>query len=298
MGAQARDKVSEARLYGTRDNGSAALPARWSWLATLAALVAFALLALTLAHWGWQWFGPAPAVVAAPVPDTDHARRLADAHLFGTPAAAPPPGAVATTTSLGDLRLLGVIVQRDGRGYALFRAAARGPLLIAVGQDVASGVRLESIRASGVTLIDNGVRRDIQLRTPIVGDKPDRPRVAVAATSAASPCAAPAGFTGPVVRLNAELLGGMMNTSDAWKALVEQGAGGLIVRDQSGFAANLGLKNGDRIESANGVALAIPGDIPMSVLQPLTRSQPVWLSGIRDGKVQHWLYLNAGACPA
>jgi hypothetical protein len=291
--------VSDARLYGTRDDGSGAAPARWSWLATLAALAAFGLLALTLAHWGWRWFGPAPAAVAARVPDADPARRLSEAHLFGTPAATPPPGAVVTATSAGDLRLLGVIAQRDGRGYALFRAASRGPLLVAVGQDVANGVRLEAIRANGVTLLEDGVRRDIPLRTPIAGDKAERPRPAVAAAgAAAAPCAAPAGFTGPVVRLNAELLGGMMNTSDAWKALVEQGAGGLIVRDQSGFAANLGLKNGDRIESANGVALAIPGDIPMSVLQPLTRSQPVWLSGIRDGKVQHWLYLNAGACPA
>jgi hypothetical protein len=59
----------------------------------------------------------------------------------------------------------------------------------------------------------------------------------------------------------------------------------------------LGLKNGDRVESANGIALAIPADIPSMVLQPLTRSQPVWLAGNRDGKAQHWLYLNAGACP-
>jgi len=99
------------------------------------------------------------------------------------------------------------------------------------------------------------------------------------------------------VRLNAELLGGMMTTTDAWKALVEPGAGALIVRDQSGFASNLGLKNGDRVESANGIALAVPADIPAMVLQPLTRSQPVWLAGSRDGKPQHWLYLNAGACP-
>ena len=88
-----------------------------------------------------------------------------------------------------------------------------------------------------------------------------------------------------------------MNTTDAWKALVEPGAGALIVRDQSGFATNLGLKNGDRVDSANGVALAIPADIPTMVLQPLTRSQAVWLAGSRDGKPQHWLYLNAGACP-
>ena len=60
---------------------------------------------------------------------------------------------------------------------------------------------------------------------------------------------------------------------------------------------NLSGGNGDRVESANGVALAVPADIPTLVLQPLTRSQPVWLAGTRDGKPQDWLYLNAGACP-
>ena len=293
--AKARDEVSETELYGSRDGAPAALPTRWKLVAAAAMLAALALLALTLAHWGWQWFGPAPAAIATTAPDTEYARRVADAHLFGSAPAAAAPGAVAASTSLGDLRLLGVIAQRDGRGYALFRAATRGPLLIAVGQDVASGVKLEAIRPNGVTLIDGGVRRDIQLRASIPSDKPRTP--VAAATATASACAAPAGFSGPIVRLNAELLSGMMNTTDAWKALVEPGAGALIVRDQSGFASNLGLRNGDRVESANGVALAIPGDIPAMVLQPLTRSQAVWLAGSRDGKPQHWLYLNAGACP-
>jgi hypothetical protein len=293
--AKTRNVVSETQLYGTHEGGSAVLPMRWKLVAIAALFVALGLLALTLADWGWRWFGPAPVAIATATPDGDDARRLADAHLFGTAATVAAPGAVAETTSVGDLRLLGIIVQSDGRGYALFRAPTRGPLLIAVGQDVASGVKLEAIRPNGVTLIDGGVRRDIQLRAASPGDKP-RAAVAVASANAAV-CAAPPGFSGPVVRLNAELLGGMMKTADAWTALVERGAGALIVRDQSGFASNLGLKNGDRIESANGVALAIPADIPTMVLQPLTRSQPVWLAGSRDGKAQHWLYLNAGACP-
>lgn len=268
---------------------------RWRLLSAIALLIALAVLALVFAHWGWRWFGPAPAVIATTMADTDEARQLADAHLFGTAATAAAPGTVATATSLGDVRLLGIIVQRDGRGYALFRAPSRGPLLIAVGQDVTSGVKLESIRPNGITVIDGGVRRDIQLRAATIPAQ--KPRTTVAAAGPASACGVPPGFAGPVVRLNAELLGGMMNTTDAWKALVEPGAGALVVRDQSGFASNLGLKNGDRIDSANGVALAIPADIPAMVLQPLTRSQAVWLAGSRDGKAQQWLYLNAGACP-
>jgi hypothetical protein len=100
-----------------------------------------------------------------------------------------------------------------------------------------------------------------------------------------------------VLRLNAELLTGMIAAPDSWKALVQPAPGGLVVRDQSGFAGMMGLRNGDRIERANGIALALPEDVAGTVLQPLTRSLPVAVSGTREGKPQQWLYLNAGACP-
>jgi hypothetical protein len=213
--------------------------------------------------------------------------------LFGS-----APAAVSATVSApsgsGELRLLGVFAQRDGSGYALFRAGARGALLVAAGQDVVAGVHLDAVRPEGVTLTDGGVRREIVLR-PV--PSADRPRPAASTVAKSTACSVPAGFAGPVLRVNAELLEGMMQTPDAWKALVEPAAGALVVRDQSGFAGMLGLKNGDRVERANGIALAIPADIPLIVLQPLTRSQPVWLAGTRDGKSQQWLYLNAGACP-
>jgi len=188
------------------------LTTRWKLIAAAALVLALGLLALTLAHWGWQWFGPQPVTIAPTPQDADDARRLADAHLFGSAATAAAPGVAAAATSLGDLRLLGIIVQHDGRGYALFRTPARGPLLIAVGQDVASGLKLEAIRPNGVTLIDSGVRRDLQLRPGVPTSVPtvpgDRPRVAAAPPGTASSCAPPPGFAGPVVRLNAELLGG------------------------------------------------------------------------------------------
>ena len=43
----------------------------------------------------------------------------------------------------GDTRLLGVFAERNGEGYALFRLADRGPVLVRTGQDVAKDVRLE-----------------------------------------------------------------------------------------------------------------------------------------------------------
>jgi hypothetical protein len=255
-------------------------------------LLALSVLALTVAHWVWKWLAPEPVSIPLVIPDADVVHRVADAKLFGVAPASTE--ASATTPSIGDLRLLGIFALRDGGGYALFRTA-RGPLFVAAGQAINSGVRLESVRPDGVTLSDAGTRREMPLRGPSTEAKP----VVVAAQNAKrSACAAPAGFTGPIVRLNAELLGGMTSTPDAWKALLEPAPGGLIVRDQSGFAGMLGLKNGDRVERANGIALRIPGDISSIVLLPLTRSQAVWVAGTRDGKPQQWLYLNTGACPA
>ena len=281
--------ASDAQLYVT-DAAPPAPPWRWRAGATAALLAALALLALTLAHWGWTWFGPAPVSIATPAPETDLPRRVAEAHLFGSAGAA--RSAVPAGNDIGDIRLLGVFAERDGRGYALVRAGTRPAALVAAGEEITPGVRIESVRPDGVSVVQDGVRKDLVLHPG-----GERPRVAAATPAASSACTPPPGFKGPVVRLNAELLGGMIDAPDAWKVLVAPTSGALVVRDQSGFAGMLGLKNGDRVERANGIALALPDDIPATILRPLTRSQPVWLAGTRDGKPQQWLYLNAGSCP-
>src|SRR5258708_14184450 len=155
--------VTEAQLYVAHDTEPGPLPARWKLATAVAMLVTLALLALVLAYWGWRWFGPTPATIAGATPDGDYARRIGDARLFGVPSNA-APGPVAVASGMGDLRLLGVIAQRDGKGYALLRSSARGPMLVAVGQDIASGVRLEAVRPDGITLMDSGVLRPIPLR--------------------------------------------------------------------------------------------------------------------------------------
>jgi hypothetical protein len=266
----------------------------WPWRAGAAgaSFAALALLAWILAHWGWTWFGPQPVFVAAPPQESDLARRAVEAHLFGSAGvalAAAPAGA-----DLGDIRLLGVFAEREGKGYALLRAGTRPAALVAAGKDFAPGVRVEGVRADGASVLQGGVRHELALHAPSSGE---RTRVAGVAAAAPAACAIPPGFKGPVVRLNAELLGGMIDAPDTWKVLVARASGALVVRDQSGFAGMLGLKNGDRVERANGIPLALPDDIAATILRPLTRSQPVWLAGTRDGKPQQWLYLNAGSCP-
>jgi hypothetical protein len=286
-----KEAASDAGLYATAPAASA-----WPWrvLVVAAWLVALALLALTLAYWGWAWFGPAPLALP-PVPAVaDPLQRIADARLFGSPTQATAT-ASAPSSSSGDLRLMGVFAQRDGRGYALFRAGTRGAMLVASGDQVGSGVSVAEVRPDGVTLLEGGVRRDLTLRASTLVE-PSAPAKSAAVASKSSACAPPANFVGPVVRLNAELLGGLASAPDNWKSLVTAGSGALIVRDPGGFAQMLGLKNGDRIERANGIALAIPEDIASTVLQPLTKNQQVLVVGTHDGKPQQWLLVNGGAC--
>jgi len=272
VGASARE--SKPRAYVSTSTPPS-LPLTWRLAAGAALIAALALLAIVVAHWGWKWFGPTPVSIPPVIAPGDPVQRIADARLFGAATPAPKNAPAAPT---GDLRLLGIFAERDGKGFALFRAGTRGPLLIASGTEIAPGVKLETVRIASVTLIDNGVRREIALRPP-PGERAKSSSLSGAPKSAS--CVAPAGFSGPVVRLNAELLSGMINSPET-----------------SGFAGMMSLKNGDRIERANGIALVIPDDVASAVLKPLTASQPVWVSGTRDGKPQQWLYLNAGACPA
>jgi type II secretory pathway component PulC len=82
---------------------------------------------------------------------------------------------------------------------------------------------------------------------------------------------------------------------DSWRALVEPSNGALTVRDESGFSSMLGLKRGDRIEQANGIALTAPDDIVGAVLRPLASRQTVRVVGSRDGRPRE-LWLRNATC--
>ena len=84
----------------------------------------------------------------------------------------------------------------------------------------------------------------------------------------------------------------------SWSALLSPANGNLVVRDETGLAAMLGMKVGDRIVQADGIALVAIDDVLTAVVKPLAASRPVRLSGTREGKPREWLFLNAGACPA
>jgi general secretion pathway protein C len=298
------------RLYGSVSDphpaaataAAAALPLPVRAAAGLATVLAAALLALAIADGFWRLAGPAPVTVPpAPPPDSVVAV-FAGAPLFGGATAAPEAGRAAplvAASAPGDLRLLGVIAGRDGGGHALFRLADRGPVLIPAGQDVIPGVRLDAVFADRVRLTGHGETREILLRqaVPLASPAATAPAASAARPAALNAaCAPPAGFKGPVYRINAELLSGMAAQPQSWKDVLGESAAGLVVREGGGFAAMLGLKPGDRLREANGIALSANGDLIAAVVRPLQGSQPVRVRGTREGAPLELLLVNASAC--
>ena len=278
---------------------SAPLPWRWriaSWVATAAAVL---LLGYVIAQWGWRWFGPAPARVSEPAAAERWTPTIVAAPLFGRVGAPQAVDAAAPATLQGDTRLLGVFAEAGGAGYALFRFADRGPALVKAGAEIADGVTLVEVRPNGVRIRDHGDLRDIELRgaSTTAPKAAPAPKVAAARGAVRAACAPPPGFKGPVYRLNAELLTGVASSPDSWRAVLTPVPGGLAIRDTSGFATMLGMKTGDRMTQANGIALSGIDDVQVAFVKPLIASQAVRVAGIRDGKPSEWLFLNAGACP-
>ncbi len=221
---------------------------------------------------------------------------------------APPAPAVAPggPTSAGakagpaDLRVLGVFAGSKGDGYALLRLPDRGALLVKTGAEITMGTKLEAVYPNAIRIRTGGETREIELRQPAPPLAAPAPTAALAAAGtrpARAGCAPPAGFVGPVYRLNAELLTGMGARPESWTAMLAPAQGALAVRDETGLAAMLGMKAGDRIAQANGIALASIDDVLAAVVKPLVASQAVRLSGTRDGQPREWLFVNAGSCP-
>ena len=268
-----------------------ALSRGWRAAAIVATLAAWAFLAVVVAYWLWKVVAP-PQVHIPPAPPDDPASVLLASGLFSR-GAAPAAAAEVPQALPADARLLGVFAEAENRGYALFRLSS-GPKLVAAGQEIAPGATLASVRPDGIVVREATGERNMSLRgaqtkSTAIASQSDK------GTTAKSVCAPPSGFKGQVVALNAELMNGLIAQPDSWRALLEPSTGALVVRDESGFAAMLGLKRGDRLEQANGIALSTPDDVIGAVLRPLVSNQPVRVTGSRDGQARE-LWLRNTAC--
>ena len=265
--------------------------------AALATLVAGCALALVVAYWGWQLFGPAPVHIVTPAP-AHSAATIVAANLFGGNATAQASRAAPADALLeGDARLLGIIAEPRERGYALFRLPS-GPKLVAPGQEITSGATLVAVHADAITVRDGAGERRLLLRmsAPAPGlREASSPPARGALTATVASCAPPAGFQGGVVKLNAELLGGLASDAAPWRALLAPADGGLVVREDGGFGTLLGLQSGDRLAQANGIALTVPDDVTSAIIRPLIANQGVRLLGSRGGAT-HELWLANVAC--
>ena len=269
------------------------LPWPWRIASLIATAIGVLLLAFVIATWGWRWLGPQSLPLpSAPLVAEHWAPAIVASPLFGRSVTLATVGADPPATLQGDTRLLGVFAEKDGAGYALFRVGARGPILVQPGQEIAQDVTLVEVRPDGVRIRERGEIRELALRTNATV-----PRTAPARGVSAVACVPPPGYKGSVYRLNAELLTGIASRPDGWQAVLVPVAGGLAIRDGSGFAAMLGMKPGDRMAQANGIALAGIDDVLVAFVKPLVASQAVRVAGTRDGKPAEWLFVNAGACP-
>jgi hypothetical protein len=254
-------------------------------LKALANLVAVAALTAVVAFWGWRWLGPSPEpIVRKPVDDV--AAALGVSPPFGA-SQKPAGGAPAASPSpaTGEVRVLGVLAESDGRGRALLRFPDGSARLAATGDTLGAAGTLLAVHPDGVTLRGASGERRIALRQP-----------AAAQPAAQSVACVPPGYRGPVVRLNAELVAGMIQQPQSLGAIVETKDGALVLRDESGFGGMLGLRKGDRMTQANGIALRAPEDLVVALLRPLAANQSVRVVGLRGSERQELLLVNAAAC--
>jgi hypothetical protein len=276
--------------------GAPGLPRAIRAAPALATLAAAILLGTVVIYWLWRWLGPAPVHVIAAEP-RDPVAAIAASGWLAAPAPVPATAAATPSTLGGDVRLLGVMADTRGGGYALFRLPG-GPKIVAEGGEIARGSVLERITPFAILVRDASGERSILLRADTTSKAPLAQSVAAATLRNSPACAPPPGFRGSVVKLNAELLQGLASQPDALAAIVTPVAGGgMSVREGSGFAQMIGMKPGDRVRLANGIPLANADDVMAAVVTPLIANQPVRLSGTRDGTSQEMLLLNAGACP-
>ncbi|MEO5700728.1 MAG: type II secretion system protein N [Casimicrobiaceae bacterium] len=287
-----------------------ALPLRWRMLRGAMTLAAGAVLALVVAHWGWRWLGPGPTPTPQAVEAASPAAVITATPLFGSPSTAAATAADVPVTRLaGDARLIGIIAGGDGAGYALFRFPDRGPVLVATGSEIAPGVILRAVNASGARIADRGQAREILLR-PIGVTPPAAPSAALSQTPSNRPppaaasgnannpaCVPPGGGSTAPYRLNAELLTGIAAKPESWSDAFTAGQDGLAMREGNAFGTMLGMRAGDRAAQANGVPLRGADDVLVAMIRPLLANQAVRVTGLRDGRPIEWIYVNAGACP-
>lgn len=269
--------------------------------AGIASLLATVLLIAVIVYWGWYFFGPKPLHISPAVPENP-AVVLRATSLFGATSGQVVEAEKLPVTLNGNIRLLGLIAQNDGQGYAVFRSDSE-VFVGKAGDDIGGGMTLLRIEPNAMAIREgNGSERRIVLRDEsaalisTASALESGNNAKTAETAAAKTSCVPADFKGIVVRLNTELLQGALTQPETFYALLEAGDNGLTVREDNGHAAMLGLRGGDQLHTANGIRLQQTEDISAAILRPLAAGQNVRLTGMRSGQEAELLLVNVSTC--
>ena len=130
------------------------LPLGWRLAVLLATVAALALFAWVAAQQFWRWSAPRQAAGLPAAPADPAAAIVASGLWSGTGAPLRTGGEPAT----GEIRLLGILAERDGRGIAVFRTRD-GARAVAVGAEVVPGTSLLSVEPRSVRLREGAAER-------------------------------------------------------------------------------------------------------------------------------------------
>lgn len=123
-------------------------------LLTVGALI---LLALTGAHWTWQWLAPQAESRGQPMIN-GISQATAAKSLFGN---AEEDRGNSSPTGAG-IKLLGIVAATaGGRGYAVLRIEPRQILTVGDGEEIVPGLRLAEVGAEHVILERGGTRETL-----------------------------------------------------------------------------------------------------------------------------------------
>ena len=224
-------------------------------LGTLVVVALVLVLAYQLAYWTWEFLAP-PTTASAPA-RRDDVDLAAIARLFG---AAPPAGTTAAT-SLGNLRLKGVIAPTPGvTASAIFSTGSGRDIGVAIDGELQPGVTLVEVHPDHVVILRGGVREriDLEQRRSVAsvktGDRQRGFRLNVARSGANN-------FTISRGELDNALKDPSQLQHLGQIGMVPGGGVRLEQAPSGSLAQKLGLQPGDVIKRINGQPVASTGDL-------------------------------------
>ena len=252
--------------------------------------VFIALIAIMLAQLVWKWLDGSdganvsamqtkPTIVKPTPPRPDYGQQVARLHLFGKANVKTKNVGTAPETTL-NLRLLGVLAEPDGEGFAIISNSGQREKFYKLGDEISGGVILEAVYSDRV-LIDRNLRTET-LRLP-----------------KATPVALGSALLKPET-VDSDDVGNQLTQvrDDLARNPSKLGQYISIAPKQSedgnfeGFEVNpsgdnalfyeLGLMDGDVVKQINGITLDSPNKGGKAI-QELSRSSELSLTVSRDG---------------